>query len=496
MKFWKVISIVLCFIFTQNKTAQNHLSDSELSFIDRCDSLMVAHFSFLDSFTTDTNALNVYKYAEDSIPVFSENTIKERIRALDEKSPFDFLDNDVALAMVNLYVKKRYRLTSRMLGLSQLYFPLFEEKLSAYHLPMELKYLPIVESALNPTAVSRSGAGGLWQFMPATGRGYGLEVNSFIDQRYDPYLATEAACKYLSKLFAIYGDWSLALAAYNAGQGTVTKAIRRAGGQKDYWSIRPFLPKETQNYVPAFIAVNYVMNYASEHNIYPTKPHFYHYEMDTILVDQRVDMGVVEEWLDYNRVKLSYLNPMYLTEIIPADNSEKLPFKLPLTLVGKFISLQDSIYKYSSLDYKYWVANQKPARKEVIHIVKSGETLATLTEKYQCTEQDIKAWNVLSNLTIRTGKKLVMFQLVDGGKTMPSPNHYAKNTATIKENSESEPIKVSSNGEYKYHIVQKGDTLWNIAQKNKTSVDEIIKMNKHIDMNKLQTGTKLKIAMK
>ncbi len=484
----------MCFVYFQNKTAQSHLSDSEIAFINRCDSLLVEHFSFLDSFTSDTNELNIYNYPKDSIPVFSEKTIKQRIRALDEKSPFDFLDNDVALAMVNLYVKKRYRLTSRMLGLSQLYFPLFEEKLSAYHLPMELKYLPIVESALNPTAVSRSGAGGLWQFMPATGRGYGLEVNSFVDQRYDPYLATEAACKYLSKLFAIYGDWSLALAAYNAGQGTVSKAIRRAGGQKDYWSIRPFLPKETQNYVPAFIAVNYVMNYASEHNIYPTKPHFYHYEMDTILVDQRLDIGVLEEWIGYNRVKLAYLNPMYLTEIIPASSSEKLPLKLPLKLIGKFFEYQDSIFKYSSLDYKYWVANQKPARKEVIHVVKSGETLASLTQKYQCTEQDIKAWNVLTKVNVRTGKKLVMFQLVDGGNVMPSTSNYVKSSES--ETAKTETTKTSNEGEFKYHIVQKGDTLWDIAQKNQTSVDEILEMNKHIDMNKLQTGTKLKIAMK
>lgn len=472
--------------------AQNKLSPEDEAFINRCDSLLVAHFAFIDSFSADTSDLNYYNYPKDSVPQVTDEEIIKRIQKLDEKSPFDFLANDVAIAMTRVYIKRRYRLTSRMLGLSQLYFPLFEQKLSAYHLPMELKYLPIVESALNPTATSRSGAGGLWQFMPATGKGYDLEIGSFIDERNDPYLATEAACKYLSKLYAIYGDWSLSLAAYNAGQGTVTKAIRRSGGKKDYWSIRPFLPKETQNYVPAFIAVNYVMNYASEHNIYPRVPLFQDFEMDTVHVSQRVEMGVLEEWLRYNRVKMSYLNPMYLTEVVPADSTHRLPIKLPLELVGEFLNFEDSIYKYSSLDYKYWVANQMPARKEVIHTIKKGETLESLTKKYYCTEQDIRAWNVLTKIRIRTGKKLVMFQLIKvpedykvnytEKKDLPAKNE--KTTALVEE------------GGYKYHVVQKGDTLWDIAKRYNGSVEEIKKMNSHLDMSTLHTGTKLKIPSK
>ena len=494
---WKIyISFVFTILLGTGVFAQSNLSETDAAFINRCDSLLVAHFRHIDSFTDDTTQLNIYGYSKNEVPKVTDEEIIKRLKLLDEKSPFDFLANNVSVEMAKVYINRRYRLTSRMLGLSELYFPLFEQKLSAYHLPLELKYLPIVESALNPKATSRSGAGGLWQFMPATGKGYGLKVNSFIDERNDPYLATEAACQYLSKLYAIYGDWSLSLAAYNAGQGTVTKAIRRSGGKKDYWSIRPFLPKETQNYVPAFIAVNYVMSYASEHNIYPKKPEFFHYEMDTLHVNKRVDMGVVEEWIGYNRVKLGYLNPMYLTEIIPADSLEKLPIKLPLTLIADFMAFEDSIYKYSSLDYKYWVNSEKPARKEVIHVVKSGETLESITKKYHCTEQDIRAWNVLTYVKIRTGKKLVVFQLLqepsesDTKSSYVAPKESKPSLATV-----AKPAS-SSSSKYVEHTVQKGDTLWGIAKKYNGSVDEIKKLNSHLDMTTLQTGTKLKIALK
>lgn len=487
---WSNICLLLVGLVLSNVVfAQSKLSPEDEAYIVRCDSLLVAHFAIIDSFTADTSDLNYFKYHKDSVPKVSDAEIIRRIQKLDEKSPFDFLANDVAIAMTRVYIDRRYRLTSRMLGLSQLYFPLFEQKLSAYHLPMELKYLPIVESALNPKATSRSGAGGLWQFMPATGKGYGLEIGSFIDERNDPYLATDAACKYLSKLYAIYGDWSLSLAAYNAGQGTVTKAIRRSGGKKDYWSIRPFLPKETQNYVPAFIAVNYVMNYASEHNIYPRTPLFQDFEMDTVHVSQRIEMGVLEQWLKYNRVEMGYINPMYLTEVVPADSVKKLPIKMPLRLVGDFLKYEDSIYKYSTLEYKYWVANQMPARKEVIHTIKKGESLESLTAKYYCTEQDIKAWNIMTKIRVRTGKRLVMFQL------LKEPEDYKSDYTEKKEipAKHEKVTHVAAEGGYTYHTVQKGDTLWGIAKKYNGSVDAIKKLNSHLDMSTLQTGTKLKI---
>lgn len=488
---FKWLCIAFCFVIflTWTGYAQTNLTESQRAYIDRCDSLLVAHFRLLDSFTWDTTELNHYNYGADSVPVFNESDIKKRLKLLDTESPFDFVYNDVTLAMINVYIKKRYRLTSRMLGLSTLYFPIFEAKLSAYHLPYELKYLPIVESALKPQAISRSGAGGLWQFMPATAQGYGLSISSMVDERFDPYLATDAACRYLSKLYAIYGDWSMSLAAYNAGQGTVNKAIRRAGGKTDYWSIRAFLPQETQNYVPAFIAVNYVMKYASNHNIYPQIPDFFEYEFDTIHVTHRIDFGVMEKWLGYNRVKFSYLNPMYLTEIVPGNPDRKLPIKIPMKLIGKYMDLEDSIVKYSSLEYKYWVAQNEPAREEYMHVIKSGETLESITKKYHCTEQDIKAWNTITKIKIKAGRSIRVFKLIH------EPDGY-QDKFTVEKAGGGETKDVGGDPQYVYHIVKKGDTLWSIAKQYNGTVEDIKALNKHMDMTTLHAGTKLKVAVK
>jgi membrane-bound lytic murein transglycosylase D len=467
--------------------AQTDLSPEDRKFVDRCDSLLVAHFRELDSFTWDTTELNIFGYDEDEVPVVSDEELLARIAEMDENSPFDFIANDVSLAMIKVYIKKRYRLTSRMLGLSTLYFPIFESQLSAYHIPYEIKYLPIVESALNPRAISRSGAGGLWQFMPPTGKGYGLEIGSMIDERFDPYMATDAACQYLSKLYAIYGDWSLSLAAYNAGQGTVNKAIRRSGGHVDYWTIREFLPKETQNYVPAFIAVNYVMTYASHHNIYPKVPKFFDYEMDTIHVHHRIDFGVMEEWLDYNRTKIGYLNPMYLSEIVPGKKEQGLPIKMPIELIGKYMDLEDSIVKYSSLEYKYWVAENQPAREELKHVIKSGETLESIAKKYHCTVQDIKAWNTMTKIKVKPGRKLVVFKL------LKEPEDYkGKFTHQKAGGGETEDATVEDE-EYIYHVVKKGDTLWGIANEYNCSIEEIQSLNKDQDISTLHSNMKIKV---
>lgn len=488
MNFLKGIGLCILALSFGLAYGQLNLTPEERKFIDRCDSLLVAHFRELDSFTWDTSELNIHNYEPGHVPVVSDAVLLSRISEMDQNSPFDFIANEASLSMIKLYVNKRYRLTARMLGLSTLYFPIFETKLSAYHLPYELKYLPIVESALNPKAISRSGAGGLWQFMPPTGKDYGLEIGSMVDERFDPYLATEAACKYLSKLYAIFGDWSLALAAYNAGQGTVTKAIRRSGGKTDYWGIREFLPKETQNYVPAFIAVNYVMNYASQHNIYPNIPHFFEYELDTVHVRERIDFGVMEEWLGYNRVKLAYLNPMYLSEIVPGKKDYALPIKLPLELLGDFMDKHDSIVKYSSLEYKYWVAQNKPARVEQKHTIKSGETIESIAKHYHCSVQEIKAWNTMSKIKIKPGRELVVFKLVS------EPSDYKQKFTEQKAGGGESDDNMETTEQFVYHVVKNGDTLWGIAKTYNCSVDEILALNKEKDISTLHSGTKLKVV--
>jgi len=454
----------------------------DLSFVDNYDSMLVAHYREMNQFTLDTNELNILNLPTDSFPRFSDDVFKFRIGQLDQQSPFSFVANDATIAMIKLYAYKRKRLTSRMLAYGELYFPIFEEYLIKYDMPLELKYLPIVESALNPKAKSRSGAGGLWQFMPKTAMMYDLSITSYVDKRFDPYLASDAACQYLKFLHSIYDDWSMALAAYNAGPGNVNKAIRRSGGKTTYWEIRPYLFKETQNYVPAFIAANYIMNYASEHNLYPKKPLFLGLEVDTIHICDRIEFEVLEEWLGYEIGKLKYLNPKFISNVIPKPDSVDYIY-LPNFLIGDFIMNEDSIYKYSSLENKYLVAANKPKKVLKTHYVKSGESLRTIAKKYKCTEQEIKAWNLMSSNYVKSGKKLSIY--VDGSTT-----HSSSSTKT-------EVKQETFSGEYIYYTIRKGDTLWDIAQKYKgVSVDDLKRHNSSLNSNNLKTGTKIKIVKK
>lgn len=459
---------------------QDTIPKHDFSFVDRYDSLLTAHFKMLDQFTTDTTVLNVHNYPSDSVPKFSNDVFTFRIGQMDEQSPFEFKSNDATIAMIKLYAYKRKKLTSKMLAYGELYFPIFEEYLIKYNMPLELKYLPIVESALNPTAKSHAGAGGLWQFMPKTGQMYDLDITSYVDERFDPYLATDAACKYLRFLHSIYNDWSMALAAYNAGPGNVNKAIRRSGGKTTYWEIRPYLFKETQNYVPAFIAANYVMNYSSQHNLFPQEPQFLHLEIDTLEVCKRVEFEVLEEWLGYDIGKIKYLNPMYLQNTIPTPK-ETSTLYLPSFLIGDFIMHEDSIYKYSSLDYRDLVAANKVKKIEKIHLIKSGETMASIAKKYNCTIDEIKAWNNKTSDYLKPGRKLYVY--------VPSTEGSQSTSVSTTSNNE------SSSGEYSYYTIQKGDTLWDIAQKHKgISVDDLQRLNSGLNSNNLKTGTKIKIG--
>lgn len=456
----------------------------DLSFVDNYDSMLVAHYREMSHFTLDTGELNVLNFPNDSIPRFSDAIFKFRIGQLDQQSPFSFVANDATIAMIKLYAYKRKRLTSKMLAYGELYFPIFEKYLIKYDMPLELKYLPIVESALNPKAKSSAGAGGLWQFMPKTGMMYDLSITSYVDKRFDPYLASDAACQYLKFLYSIYNDWSMALAAYNAGPGNVNKAIRRSGGKTTYWEIRPYLFKETQNYVPAFIAVNYIMNYASEHNLYPKKPLFLELEIDTIHICDRIEFEVLEEWLGYEMSKLKYLNPKFVSNVIPKPDSIDFIY-LPNFLIGDFIMSEDSIYKYSSLENKYFVAANKPKKILKTHYVKSGESLRSIAKKYNCTEEEIKAWNLMSSNYIRSGKKLSIY--LEGSAKQGSSSSGNKTSV--------QPETFS--GEYTYYIIRKGDTLWDIAQKYEdVSVDDLKQHNSSLNYNNLKTGTKINIVKK
>ena len=348
----------------------------------------------------DTTTLtdSVYKARLQALPCVIELPYNERVRAF-----------------ILRYVKHSPKQVARMMRMSEYYFPIFEEILGKYGLPYELKYLPIIESALNPIARSYVGAAGLWQFMPATGKLFGLEINSLVDERMDPLKSTEAACRFLSSMYSVYHDWNLVIAAYNCGSGNVNKAIRRAGGKRDFWSIYPYLPRETRNYVPIFIAANYAMNYGEAHGICKA-PVEKAMLTDTIRTNQRMHLQQVSDKLGIKMEELRRLNPQYSKDILPGGSNYTLV--LPSEKVGMYIDLQDTIlvYKADSL-----INNRRAeidlAKVTGIHggyrvngvtyyTIKRGDTLGGIAKKFHCSVKQLKKWNGLKNDNIREGKKL------------------------------------------------------------------------------------------
>ena len=277
-------------------------------------------------------------------PVYSKEDYVNRLSRI--PSVMEMAYNDVVQKFIDRYSGRLRHSISYMLGASNFYIPIFEEALETYQLPLELKYLPVIESALNPNAVSRVGATGLWQFMLATGRQYGLQINSLVDERRDPVKSSYAAAQYLRDLYKVFGDWNLVIAAYNCGPANITKAIHRANGEKDYWQIYPYLPKETRGYVPAFIAANYIMTYYSQHNICPMTTRL-PAQTDTIMVNRDVHLEQIAAVVGLNTDLLRSLNPMYRRDVIPG-NTAPMPLRLPLTELTTFIDREDSVYNYKT----------------------------------------------------------------------------------------------------------------------------------------------------
>ena len=347
---------------------------------------------------TSTLSDSIYKTRLQALPCVIELPYNERVRAF-----------------LLRYVKRSPKQVARLMRMSEYYFPLFEEALNRYQLPYELRYLPIIESALNPIARSYVGAAGLWQFMPATGKLYGLEINSLVDERMDPIRATDAACRFLSNLYKIYGDWNLVIAAYNCGGGNVNKAIRRAGGKRDFWSIYPFLPRETRNYVPIFIAANYAMNYGHEHGICKA-PIEKAMLTDTICINQRMHLQQVSEKLEISMEELRRLNPQYSRDILPGGKDYTLC--LPTEKVGLFIEQQDSIIAYKAdslihnrraeIDLAKVTSINGAYRVNGVtyYTIKNGDTLGGIAKRFHCSVKQLKQWNGLKSDIIRAGKKL------------------------------------------------------------------------------------------
>lgn len=426
----------------------------------------------------DTAVLNLYGYDKDEVPVFPDSVYAMRIEEMARRTTIPLTYNSHVRSFIDLYANRCRKQSSRMLGLSYVYFPMFEEYLAKYNLPLELKYLAMIESALNPTAGSHAGAKGLWQFMLATGKDYGLHVNSLVDERFDPMLETEAACQLLQSLYARYEDWFLVLAAYNSGPGTVNKAIVRANGVKNYWAIWPYLPKETRGYVPAFIAVAYVMNYAAEHNLYPVNPGLLMHGTDTVMVRDYLHFDQISEVVGVPMQDIEFFNPMFTKRIIPASKDQYYPLRLPMKYALRFVQLEDSIYSYASkaeLKREKIEEQVKEVSDSFTHTVKKGESLGSIAKKYGVSVANIKKWNNLRKDVITPGQKLTIYR--SGGPIAKASNQSGSG---------------KSSGSTKTHVVKKGETLSSIANKYKCSVANIRSWN-GIKGNTIKVGQKLKI---
>lgn len=371
-----------------------------------------------DSLLSDWHARNYLIEAQEcgtlsSNVVFPDSVYIERLSRIPAVMEMPY--NEVVREFIDQYTGKLREQVAIMLGACNFYLPLFEEALDAYGLPLELKYLPVIESALRPSAVSRAGAAGLWQFMLRTGKLYGLETNSLVDERRDPIKSTWAAVRYLKDMYDIYHDWNLVIAAYNCGPGNVNKAIRRADGKTDYWAIYRYLPRETRGYVPAFIAANYAMTYYCKHGICPMQTDM-PAVTDTVQVNQRIHFRQVADVCGVSMDQLAGLNPQYKQQIIPGDTKPQT-LRLPLEYISVFIDNQDSVYAYRRDELfknrrTVAVASQAKAGSEKLtyHLILQGETLGSIARKYGVTVRKLREWNGLRNNNIRAGRRLKIYR--------------------------------------------------------------------------------------
>ncbi len=420
---------------------------------------------------------NIYNYPEGYVPVFADSVYAERIDQLRKQTTIDLVYNKHVKSFIDVYAVRKRDHTCRILGLADIYFPMFEQALDKYNIPLEIKYLAVVESALNPRAGSHAGAKGLWQFMYATGKTYKLNVTSLVDDRMDPVKATEAACQHLLDLYNEYDDWFLALAAYNSGAGNVNKAIRRAGGLKNYWAVWPFLPKETRGYVPAFIAVNYVMNYSQEHNLYPTDPGIMADGVDSVTVHAPLHFDQLNEMLNIPMEDIKFFNPQYKASIIPANAKNPMSLRLPEKYIDSFIVHEKELYNFvtkKGIDKKKLEEEMKKVSDRSVHIVKSGENLGSIAKKYRVSVNQLKTWNRLKGTTIYPGQKLIVYS----------------SGAPMAQAGNSNPVERST--EQKIHTVKSGENLSVIAKKYKCTVTELKRWN-NLKSNTLQIGQKLKV---
>ncbi|MDP3453737.1 MAG: LysM peptidoglycan-binding domain-containing protein [Bacteroidales bacterium] len=403
----------------------------------------------------------------------------ERLKAINSFIPLPY--NNIVKNHIIFYTQRIPNKIDAILGLSGYYMPQFEEIFDQYNLPKELKIMAIIESALNPRAVSSANAKGMWQFMYRTALQYNLRIDSYVDERLDPIASGHAAAKYLKDSYTIFGDWMLAIASYNCGPGNVNKAIRRAGGSRDFWTIYPYLPRETRGYVPSFVAALYTMNYYKEHRITPrfvSMPA----HVDTFIINRPLHFGQISELLNIPKEVISDHNPQYINEVIPGNNKGNI-LRLPYNYTSVFIDNEKDIYTYKDsiffnpIIYNHSRAVATSQRSSLTHTVKSGETLSHIATRYRVRVADIQAWNGVKTV-IRPGQRLVIYTA-----NPPARAQVASSSAST-----------TTSGGYIMYTVKKGDTLWGISQKfNGVSLSDIMTLNGFTKNSKIMPGNRIKI---
>jgi membrane-bound lytic murein transglycosylase D len=472
--------------------------------------------SLVNSWYVKLALRNLNNQANDSVIAdLPDSVYKERISRINSviKLPY----NNIIRNHIRVYTVTKLESTSAILGLSDYYFPIIEDIFDSYGLPPELKYMAVIESALNPNAVSRVGATGMWQFLYSTGKLYGLTINSVVDERRDPVKATHAAARYLRDMYNIYHDWVLVIAAFNCGPGNVDKAIRRSGNRKDYWEIYYRLPRETRGYIPGYIAATYTLTYYKDDNIQPLSISI-PVATDTIMVTKDIHLTQISEVMGIPIGELRALNPQYKTGLVPGS-SKPQSLTLPISHVGDFIDLSDTIRNHKSdiyLNKTYLSANPTQStylppdvkgKTKIYYVVKDGDNLGFIAEWYRVGLTDLRYWNDIYSNTIRIGQRLAIF--VDPSKA----DFYSKvNTMSFAEKQAmiGNPVTTSQNAaqamtitgnqadsEYVTYIVQYGDTIWDIVKKfPSVTTTEVLALNNISDPGRIQVGQKLRIRKK
>lgn len=500
---WAILVLCPMNVYSQNNDIDN-VDSTEIAFVFDKAVRDLYYNNYPSNFEHISIEQNYYRsFTDEELDaLLDDSLLAKRIAIMNINSPFEYKYNQDIKQWIKYYLKHRQFL-GRIIGLSELYFPIFEETFSKYDVPLELKYLAVVESALNPNAKSRAGAVGLWQFMYRTGLLYDLNVTSYVDDRKDPYKSTEAAARHMRDLYDIYHDWALVLAAYNAGAGRINRAVLNSGGKTNYWQILPYLPAETRNYVPAFIAVSYIMSYYNELNIVPSPPKFKDVEIDTVAIKYNTNLKTISDFFGIPYEDLKFLNPQYIKDIIPSSEHQIYCIRIPKKYQMQFYSKEKAFYdtllakRTVTIDTNTTLKNIPIVQNTgnvIYHKVQSGQTLSTIAAKYRVNVSDIKRWNNLKSNMIYVGQKLKIYTNSPPPKTSStaSTNATANTSTTNTTNTSNQSSSTSTKTQNIVHIVKSGETLSAIASKYGVSVDNIKNWN-NLSTDKLSIGQKLTI---